>query len=89
MLVRKSCGISNNPLRHYRNFLIACYGGPDTFTLPHHRLPSPIFSIKYLGLPSEKGGYTLAMKGGGFKFHIFRLGRWDPNRNCHPPSDKL
>jgi hypothetical protein len=20
---------------------------------------------------------------------IFRLGRWDPNRNCHPRGDKL
>jgi hypothetical protein len=80
MLVRKSCGISNNPLRHYRNFLIACYGGPDTFTLPHHRLVLRIVSIKYLGLPSEKGGYTLAMKGGGLKFYIFSVGQMGPNR---------
>jgi hypothetical protein len=51
-------GISGNTgLRHSPKFLLACSGGPDTFTLLHHRLPlSQCFSMKYLGLPYEKRG---------------------------------
>jgi hypothetical protein len=69
----------NTVLRHYRNF--SSFAPADLIHSPCRTSasPFPIFFYTIFGTPiQEKGGYTLAMRGGGVKFYDFSVGQMGP-----------